>query len=121
MIVALIGLLVGTDARSEEMMQAGALRPLPAITEENAARVKEGMTIRQVLEILGPQRNEARSNSVLLIRGWGVIAGPWLDWVGKESTVSVSFDPQSGQVTSVECYNTIIVKLPIRAPLPKNP
>jgi len=77
MIVALIGLLIGTDARSEEMLRAGAVRPLPPITEENAARVKEGMTLRQVIEILGPERNDACKDALVLRGCWEVGFGVW--------------------------------------------
>src|SRR5262245_61637238 len=54
MVVALVGLLLGSDVRADRVARLSAVHfPLP-LTAENAARITEGMALHQVREILGP-------------------------------------------------------------------
>jgi len=106
MVVALIGLLIGTDPLGFEMMRAGELHLLPSITGENAARVESGMTLLQAEEILGP------CNSRMAARFPRHIGGSWLYWTGKKTTVKITFEPINGLVATVTWCKTITVNVP---------
>jgi outer membrane protein assembly factor BamE (lipoprotein component of BamABCDE complex) len=91
--------------------------PRTAITRENAAKVKEGMTRAEVEAILGgPARNETTERDgwfVTLMRSWVVV---WNDrtpasafsrsWTGHACAILVAFDGD-GRVVQVRLTNVL--------------
>jgi hypothetical protein len=77
-------------------------RPAHSITSENIARIRTGMTLREVADLLGgPPGNHSRGmvrGGVPLLALENAILSDRTDWIGDETSVLVLFSPE-GLVT----------------------